>query len=163
MLPLCEYMAQHFPQQKIDFLLACGPEEDLPESVKQAALSEEFQDFTGVRHNARVLVRTTPSLHELAILLSQAALVLANDTGPGHMAGALHIPTITPYLPGNIYSKRVWASTLWHHGVTLDPNPYSYRELESAVIWDNPEPISSIPPVDMLQQVLQCLPREFQP
>jgi hypothetical protein len=159
---LCEYMAQHFPQQKIDFLLACGPEEDLPESVKLAALIEEFQDFTGVQHNARVLVRTTPSLHELAILLSPAALVLANDTGPGHMAGALHIPTVTPYLPGNIYSKRVWSSTLWHHGVTLDPNPYSYRELEAAVIWDNPEPISSIPPEDIWQQVLQCLPREFQ-
>lgn len=163
MLPLCEYMAQHFPQQRIDFLLACGPEEDLPESVKQAALIEEFQDFTGVQHNARVLVRTTPSLHELAILLSQAALVLANDTGPGHMAGALHIPTITPYLPGNIYSKRVWSSTLCHHGVTLDPNPYSYRELEAAVIWDNPEPICSIPPEDILQQVLQCLPEGFQP
>jgi hypothetical protein len=163
MLLLCEYMAQYFPQQKIDFLLACGPEEDLPESVKQAALSAEFQDFTGVQYNARVLVRTTPSLHELAILLSQAALVLANDTGPGHMAGALHIPTVTPYLPGNIYSKRVWSSTLWHHGVTLDPNPYSYRELEAAVIWDNPELISSIPSEDVLQQVLQCLPEDFQP
>lgn len=157
MQPLCEYMARHFPQQKIDFLLACGPQEDLPESVKQAALVEEFQDFTGAQQNARVLVRTTPSLHDLAILISQAALVLANDTGPGHIAGALHIPTITPYLPGNIYSKRVWASTLWHHGITLDPNPYSYRELEAAVIWDNPEPISSIPPQDILQQVLQCL------
>jgi hypothetical protein len=162
MQPLCEYMARHFPQQKIDFLLACGPEDDLPENVKQAALIEEFQDFTGVQQNARVLVRTTPSLRELAILISQAALVLANDTGPGHMAGALHIPTITPYLPGNIYSKRVWSSTLWHHGVTLEPNPYSYRELEAAVIWDNPEPISSIPPEDILQQVLQCLPGEFQ-
>jgi hypothetical protein len=162
MQSLCDYMAWHFPPHKINFLLACGPEEDLPESVKQAALIEEFQDFTGVQQNARVLVRATPSLHELAILISQAALVLANDTGPGHMAGALHIPTITPYLPGNIYSKRVWSSTLWHRGVTLEPNPYSYRELESAVVWDNPEPISSIPSKDILQQVLQCLPREFQ-
>jgi Glycosyltransferase family 9 (heptosyltransferase) len=159
---LCEYTARHFPQQQIDFLFACGPEEDLPESVKQAALIEEFQDFTDVQQNARVLVRTTPSLHDLAILMSKAALVLANDTGPGHMAGALRIPTITPYLPGNIYSKRVWSSTLWHHGVTLEPNPYSYRELESAVIWDNPEPISSIPPQNIFQQVLQCLPGEMQ-
>jgi hypothetical protein len=162
MQPLCEYMVRHFPRQKIDFLLACGPEEDLPESVRQSALIEEFQDFIGVNQNARVLVRATPSLRDLAILLSKAALVLANDTGPGHMAGALHIPTMTPYLPGNIYSKRVWSSTLWHHGVTLEPSPYSYRELEAAVIWDNPEPISSILPEDILQQVLQCLPREFQ-
>jgi hypothetical protein len=161
MLPLCEYMARHFPLQKIDFLLACGPEEDLPESVKKAALIEEFQDFTGMNQNARVLVSTTPSLHDLAILISKAAFVLANDTGPGHMAGALHIPTITPYLPGNIYSKRVWSSTPWHHGVTLEPNPYSYRELESAVIWDNPELVSSIPPEDLLQKVLQCLSREL--
>jgi hypothetical protein len=163
MQSLCEYLALHFPQQQIDFLLACGPEEDLPEHVKQAALVEEFQAFTGMQQNARVLVRATPSLRELAILISQSALVFANDTGPGHMAGALHIPTITPYLPGNIYSKQVWSSTLWHHGVTLEPSPYSYRELEAAVIWDNPELISSIPPVDILQQVLQCLPRELQP
>ena len=154
----CEHIALRFPQQKIDFLLACGPEADLPESVKQEALIEEFQGFTGTQHNARVLVHATPSLHELAILLSRAALVLANDTGPGHMAGALHVPTITPYLPGNIYSKRVWASTPWHHGVTLEPNPYSYQQLESAVLWGNTTMINSIPPQELLENILQCLP-----
>jgi hypothetical protein len=156
---LCAYLAAHFPQQRIDFLLACGPDEDdLPPSVTKAALTEEFGEFRGANKNARILLRTTPSLRDLAILISNAALVLSNDTGPGHMAGALGIPTITPYMPGNVYSKRVWSSTLWHRGVTLEPNPYSFRELEAAVLWGNPEIINSIPPTALEQEALACLP-----
>jgi Glycosyltransferase family 9 (heptosyltransferase) len=163
MLPLCQYIAEHFPQQKIDFLIACGPDEEgIPESVTKAALEEEFKHFTGVNHNTRVLVRSTPSLRDLSILINNADLVLSNDTGPGHIAGALKTPTVTPYMPGNVYSKRVWSSTLWHHGVTLEPNPYSFRQLESAVLWGNTEIINSVPPEDLQQEVLKCLPAKLQ-
>ena len=110
MTVICEHWARAHPSQRLEFFIACGPDDDQP--VRCADLAAYFADFTGVEGNARVLVATTPSLRDLAILLSHASLCLSNDTGPGHLAGALHIPTITPYLPGDIYPMRVWASTL---------------------------------------------------
>lgn len=161
MLPLCEWFARERPGETINFLLACGPEEDLPESVKRDMLVEEFAVFTGVNGNARVVVRATPSLRDLAVLISGAKVVLANDTGPGHMAGALCVPVVTPYLPGNIYSKRVWSSTLWHHGVTVEPNPYSYQQLEAAILWGNPTYINSVPPEELVEAAVRCLCEEI--
>ena len=143
---LCEQLALHMPGQKIDIVLVCGPDADLPEGIRKADMEEWLGNFEGVETNARLLICTTPSLRDLAILISHAILVLANDTGPGHIAGALGIPTVTPFLPGNIYSKKVWSSTLCHYGVTLDPNPYSFRALESAVLWGKTDIINSIEP-----------------
>jgi ADP-heptose:LPS heptosyltransferase len=143
---LCEQLAFHMPGQKVDFILICGPDEDLPEGIRKADIEEWLSDFHGVEANARVLICSTPSLRDLAILATHAALVLANDTGPGHIAGALGVPTVTPFLPGNIYSKKVWSSTLFHSGITLDPNPYSFAELEAAVIWGKTDIINSIEP-----------------
>jgi hypothetical protein len=142
---LCQQVARCFPQQTLDFLMACGPDEDLPEGVRLADVAEEFEDFTGTRQNARVVVRATPALRDLAIIVRHAALVLSNDTGPGHLAGALRVPTIVPYLPGHVYSKAVWASSPWHHGVTLEPNPFTRQQIEAAVLWDSTEIIDSVP------------------
>jgi hypothetical protein len=155
---LCEYLAQHSPAQKVDFLIACGPDTDLPAGFKKADIAEWLQPFTGVNNNARVLVCSLPSLHDLALLIKHATLVLANDTGPGHIAGALGIHTVTPYLPGNIYSKQVWSSTLWHHGVTLEHHTLTFRELEAAVLWGKTDIINSIPPQDLHTAIQACLP-----
>jgi ADP-heptose:LPS heptosyltransferase len=84
-------------------------------------------------------------------------LVLSNDTGPGHLAGALSIPTITPFLPGGVYSKEVWASSLWHHGVTLEPSPFTTQEIESAVICDDTAVIDRVPPESIVAEALACL------
>ncbi len=146
---LCTRLAFHMPGQKIDIVLACGPDADLPMGIQKADLEEWLGSFQGVEANARVLICPTPSLRDLAILTSHAVLALSNDTGPGHIAGALGIPTVTPFLPGNIYSKKVWSSTLSHYGVTLDPNPYSFSELEAAVIWGKTAIINSIEPLHL--------------
>lgn len=157
---LCEHLALHFPQQKIDFLLTCGPDEELPVGIRKADLEEWLQDFTGIQNNARVLIRSTPNLRDLAILTSQATMALTNDTGPGHIAGALGVPTITVFLPGNIYSKQIWSSTLWHHGITLEPNPYSYQQLEAAILWRHTDIINSVPPTAIAAEVIgNLIPR----
>jgi glycosyl transferase family 9 (putative heptosyltransferase) len=70
------------------------------------------------------------------VILRRARLALSNDTGPGHLAGALGIPTITPFLPGAVYSRQVWASTLWHRGVTIEPSSYQRNPL-SVPIFSN--------------------------
>jgi len=154
---LCDHLALHFPQQKIDFLLACGPDEELPIGIRKTDLEEWLQDFTGVQNNARALVRSTPNLRDLAILTSQATMALTNDTGPGHIAGALGIPTITVFLPGNIYSKQTWSSTPWHHGITLEPNPYSYQQLEAAILWRHTDIINSVPPAAIAKEIISDL------
>jgi len=96
-------------------------------------------------------------LRDLVILLSRAALCLANDTGPGHLAGALHIPTITPYLPGDIYPMRVWASTLYHHGVTLPPDTFTFAQIENAILNSHTDIINSVPAELLASQAISAL------
>jgi hypothetical protein len=162
LMQLCQYLERHFPSQKVDFLIACGPDDLHPEGLRQADFLEEFGAFSGVKQNAQVQVIATTSLRDLALLTRHAVLALSNDTGPGHIAGALQVPTITPYLPGNIYSRTVWASTLWHQGVTLDPSPFSYQQIEAAVLWERTDIIDSIPPEQLLEEIVRSLAPRLQ-
>jgi ADP-heptose:LPS heptosyltransferase len=146
---LCERAAAALPGQRLDILVACGPDDQQPPGFAQADLADWLGGFTGTRGNARVRLAAIPVLRDLAIVLRHAALTLANDTGPGHLSGALGIPTITPYLPGDLYSRQVWASTPHHHGLTLDPNPYTHPQIEAAVIFDRTDIINRIPPDDL--------------
>lgn len=158
---VCSTFARHFPGSQLDIVLPCGPDDQNPEGVRRDDLESEFAGFTGVQSNARVhIVRTLP-LRELAVLLTRALLTLSNDSGPGHISGAVGVPTITPYLPGNVYAKQVWSSTLWHRGVTLDPNPYTRQQIESAVLWDHTDIIDAIPPDALVTQALDALPAGY--
>ncbi|WP_111324867.1 glycosyltransferase family 9 protein [Thermosporothrix hazakensis] len=158
---LCEHVARAFPGKKVEFIIVCGPDEIHPDGMRRADFLEEYQGFRGVDQNARVLVVAPDSLRDLAILAKQADLALSNDTGPGHIAGALQVPTVTPYLPGNVYSRKVWASSLWHEGVTLEPSPYSFEQIRSAVLWDRTTIIDSIPPEELVSAALASLPEEW--
>jgi len=158
---VCRHVAERVPGAAVDVVLACGPDEQNPEGVRLADLEAELGAFTGTGGNARVRVVRTETLRDLAALLARAALVLANDTGPGHVAGALGVPTVTPYLPGEVYSRRVWASSPQHRGVTLDPNPYTRRQIEQAVLWANTGVIDSIPPDEVIRAALAALPAPY--
>ena len=100
---------------------------------------------------------TTPSPLDPAVILRHATLALANDSGPSHLAGALRIPTITPYLPGTVYSKQVWASTRWHYGVTIDPSPYSFETLKAEVFAGRTDIINTIPPERLAAEAIAHL------
>jgi ADP-heptose:LPS heptosyltransferase len=141
---VAEYIARRFPGRQVNFFVACGP--DTAQPVHREDLAAILGGFTGSRDNARVIVATTPSLLDLAVILRHATLALSNDTGPGHLAGALGIPTITPFLPGAVYSRQVWASTLWHRGVTLDPSPYSYDAITAEIVAGRTDIINTISP-----------------
>ncbi|GHO44629.1 glycosyltransferase family 9 protein [Ktedonospora formicarum] len=154
----CQEMAAYAPGRMIDFLILCGPDEMHPVGLRQEDMREDFGAFRGTNENARVFVYATKSLRELAILTNRSTLALANDTGPGHIAGALGIPTITPYLPGTLYSMHVWTSSPWHHGVTLAPNPFSYQQIKSAILLDKTNIIDSIAPELLVAQMLSSLP-----
>jgi hypothetical protein len=154
---LADLVAHHWPGRHMEILLACGPEEQQPVGFHMTDLRATFAGFTGTRQNTLVRVEQIPSLGDLAVLLSRASLVLSNDTGPGHLAGALSIPTITPFLPGGVYSKEVWASSLWHHGVTLEPSPFTTQRIESAVTWGDTAVINRIPPESIVAEALACL------
>jgi hypothetical protein len=155
MTAICEHWARAHPSQRLEFFIACGPNDNQP--VRCEDLAAYFANFTGVEGNSRVLIETTPSLRDLAILLSRAALCLSNDTGPGHLSGALHVPTVTPYLRGDIYPMRVWASTLWHHGVTLPPGTFTFAEIENAILNSHTDIINSIPAELLASQAISAL------
>jgi ADP-heptose:LPS heptosyltransferase len=138
------HIARRYPGRRVNFFVACGP--DAAQPVHRQDLAAILGGFTGSRNNARVIVATTPSLLDLAVILRQARLSLSNDTGPGHLAGALGIPTITPFLPGAVYSRQVWASTLWHRGVTLNPSLYSYEAITAEIFAGRTDIINTIPP-----------------
>ncbi|HEY7021735.1 MAG TPA: glycosyltransferase family 9 protein [Ktedonobacterales bacterium] len=155
MATICEYYARTHPSQRLEFFIACGPDDNQP--VRCDDLTAYFAAFTGAERNARVIVKTTHALRDLAILLSHASLCLSNDTGPGHLAGALHIPTVTPYLPGDIYPMRVWSSTLYHHGVTLPPDAFTFAQVENAILNSHNEIINSIPVNLLATQAISAL------
>ena len=157
MLALCAWAHKRLPGRQLHFLVACGDDELHPNGPTQADLALAFADFTGAEGNATVTVTRIPLLRNLALVLRQAALTLSNDTGPGHLSGALSIPTVTPYLPGHVYSRQVWASTLAHRGVTLDPSPFTHREVEAAVLWNRPDVINAIPPEWLANEAIACL------
>lgn len=155
MAMIAEHVAQQSPGRRINFFVACGPDSSQP--VHHEDLAAILGGFTGSRNNARVVVATTPSLLDLAVILRHATLALSNDTGPGHLAGALGIPTITPFLPGKVYSKQVWASTGWHRGVTLDPNPYSFQAITAEIYAGRTSIINTIPPERLVSEALTYL------
>jgi ADP-heptose:LPS heptosyltransferase len=159
MAQIAAHIARRFPGRQVSFFVACGP--DTAQPVHREDLDAILGGFTGSRNNARVIVATTPSLLDLAIILRHATLALSNDTGPGHLAGALGIPTITPFLPGAVYSRQVWASTPWHTGVTLEPSPYSYDAITTEIFAGRTEIINTIPPERLAAEAiahLQALP-----
>src|SRR5262249_42415292 len=98
-----------FPGATLEVLVACGPDELNPEGARYGDLCEEYAGFAASGDTIGLRVLRTPRLRELAVLLAGAVLVLSNDTGPGHIAGALRVPTVVPYLPGEVYSMRVWS------------------------------------------------------
>lgn len=155
---LCERVAAVAPGARLDILIACGPDDDaMPVGVTRSELTATFGAFRGTHDNARVVVTAIPSLRDLAALVARAGLVLADDTGPGHIAGALGVSTVTPYLPGNVYSRQVWSSSLFHHGVTLEPSPYTFEQIRDAVLWDSTHVIDSIPPGAIVDEALPLL------
>ena len=143
------------PGRRITFFVACGPETDQP--VHQEDVAAIFEEFTGYHGNARVVVATTPLLRDLAVILSHARLALSNDTGPGHLAGALGVPTVTPYLPGALYSRQVWASSRWHRGVTVTHNPYSFETLKAEVFAGRNDIINTVPAERLVEEALKFL------
>lgn len=75
----------------------------------------------------------------------------------GGRAGALGVPIITPFLPGAVFSRQVWASTLWHRGVTIAPSLYSYDTLTAEIFVGRTDIINSIPPEDLAAVTISCL------
>jgi len=152
---IAAHIDQEFPGQHVNFFIACGP--DTTQPVHQEDLANILGGFTGSRNNARVIVATTPSLLDLAVILRHATLALSNDTGPGHLAGALGIPTITPFLPGMVYSKQVWASTRLHRGVTIEPSPYSFEAIKAEIFAGRTDIINMIPPEHLAAEAIRYL------
>jgi hypothetical protein len=148
-------LATRRPGADLDLLIACGPDGANPPGARYADLAAEFAGYRG-SGNLRVVVAQTETLADLACCLTHAALALTNDSAPGHIASALGIPVVTPYLPGGVYSLRVWASSLMHRGVTSDAS-FTRQQVENAVLWDHTDVIDSIAPERLVAPAMDAL------
>jgi len=148
--------ADGLARRPADFLLACGPNESGRPELDRAGLEAAYGGFRAAGGAARVLVCEVPSLRDLAVLATRC-LTLANDTGPGHVAAAAGSPVVTPFLPGPVYPKRVWASSPRHRGVTVEPSPFTARETQEAVLWGENRLMAAIPPRALVAEALEAL------
>lgn len=139
----------------VAFLLVCGPNESGRPGLDRADLEAAFGGSCAMEGTAHVVVCEIPSLRDLAILATRC-LTLANDTGPGHVAAAAGSPVVTPYLPGDVYPMRVWASTPRHRGVTAEPSPFSHRQVANAVLWGENWPMDAIAPPALVQAAVDA-------
>ncbi|HET8907022.1 MAG TPA: hypothetical protein VFN11_08665, partial [Ktedonobacterales bacterium] len=69
----------------------------------------------------------------------------------------LGIPTITPFLPGTLYSQQVWASSRWHRGVTVSPSPYTFEQLKAEVFAGRNDIINTIDPAALAAEAIRFL------
>lgn len=77
----------HLRGKGLEIVLLSGP--------KDADVALEIHQLAS---ESSVLVAGTTTLQESVTLLSHARLFLGNDSGPGHAAGALGIPTVTLFI-----------------------------------------------------------------
>ena len=136
------------------FLVVCGPNESGRAGLERADLEQVFGGF-GVP-GASVVFCEIPSLRDLVILATRC-LTLANDTGPGHVAAAAGSPVVTPYLPGEVYPKRVWASTPRHRGISVEPSPFSRRQVTDAVLGGENWPMEVISPSAVVEVAVDAV------
>jgi hypothetical protein len=150
------------PERQVGFVVACGPNESGRPGLDPTDLEALFGPFAARRSGARVHVRVCAigALRDLAILATRC-VVLANDTGPGHLAGAAGAPVVTPFLPGEVYPQRVWASTPGHRGAAPPPGAFSAREVRDAVLWDENRVVSAVPPAELVALAVEAAVERF--
>lgn len=85
-------IAEYIQNNNVNVILCGGPgnlDRETADAIKQRA-GVTLQDFTG-----------KTSLHQLLMLLKHAALVIAPDTGPAHMATTVDTPVVGLYAHSN--------------------------------------------------------------
>ncbi|MEM9290126.1 MAG: glycosyltransferase family 9 protein [Acidobacteriota bacterium] len=102
-------------------LLAPGPgEEDLTEAILQQS----------AQHELRISSAGVLSIPGLVSLLRNAEVVLGGDTGPGHLAHALHTPTIMIHGPTDPHRHGLWRAEEYSLAHRL-PCSYCHKRFDS--------------------------------
>jgi heptosyltransferase-2 len=83
----------------------------------EKALADEFKAKLGSTEG--VLFEDNMSVRELAAKLSRLSVFLGNDSGPKHIAVALHVPTVTVFGPEHPFE--------WHP-YSKERHPYFFIE-----------------------------------
>lgn len=79
----------------VDYLYAKGMQVVLLTGAQDAEIANQLHALTGDR---TTVVAGKTSLAESVTLISNAKLFLGNDSGPGHLAGALGIPSVIMFI-----------------------------------------------------------------
>ncbi len=97
----------------------------------------------------------------MKVFLKHQDLVLADDTGPAHIAA--HVTggpeVVSAFLPYK-FKKEVWASGSRHHGVSLTEEEFAQFGEGDVRYWDthgDPVVINTIPPERISQEAMKHL------
>jgi len=120
-------------------------------AASEAALLESASEDT----NSPLIVNLagSTSLQQLVALLSRAALVVSNDTGPGHIAAALGRPVVMIF--GRSNPARVFPYGRPHCVAAVEP-------FSRPICIDSPDPRHAVTNV-MLEDVLDKVRRQLAP
>ncbi len=151
-----KYVAQVDPNRQIDCIMACAPSGNTRDRYTTEDIEAQFGDFEGTG-NIHCNVTKLPSLRDLAIVARHSNIILSNDTGPAHIAGAVGRPVIVPFIPGDVLSKNVWSSARSFKGITVEPSPYTSDEIVQALQEDDFTVIDSIPSSDLVRLAVEGL------
>ena len=75
--------------------------------------SQDDEDAQAIAHSSLPTLITTghTALRPAAAILERAQAFVGNDSGLGHIAAALGVPTVTPFGPGDPVRYRPWGKT----------------------------------------------------
>lgn len=84
-----------FWAEVMEYLRIAGMQVVLLSGAQDASIAHKLHEYTG---EWATLIAGRTSLTESVTLLSQATLFLGNDSGPGHVAGALGVPSVILFI-----------------------------------------------------------------
>ncbi len=145
-------ISQQHPQQQFNIIF--NPQSQTPGYTRTAI--EDALRQAGVLDKAHLV---SGSLLELAVLLERQDVVLSNDTGLAHVAGALENgpPVVTLFLP-KVFTPKFWVSSKKQIPVTLPPDEEAaLPAVDPQESDEQKKPINKISPQKIAQKALELL------
>lgn len=150
---------KHWPEQ-----YWCDLAKEVSPHFKQILLpwgneAELTRAQTIATHAPNAIVLPKMALKELAAILAQAKLVYAVDTGLGHLAAALHTPTISLFGATNPTLTGAYGKEQYHLAAQFTCAPCLKRQCQHADYQPNFMPCyKTVTPNRVLQETKQILP-----
>jgi heptosyltransferase-1 len=136
------WKTKHWPNQYWDELAKIAKQNDFPVKLLWGNAEEEARAKDIASRNSNVTVLPRLRLSEVVRVLANAKAVVAVDTGLGHLAAALSIPTLSLYGPTNAVLTGTQGGSQKHLSSTFACSPCLSRDCHYIKNAEKVEPIN---------------------